>query len=472
MQNKYKALSKNVVLFTISNFGSKLISFLLIPLYTLYLTTSDYGTADLVTTTVSLLIPVLTVNVQDAVLRFSLDKRYTPKQSLRVGIKINAIANFVFVIALLTIRGTGVVKLAPLYCIFAYASFSGGAINNTLQMYLKAVDKVFILTISSILQTLIVCVGNVIALVCLQSGINGYLVVSIIGFVVPAIIMVLAGHIFPLGDAKEDRQIEREMLAYSIPLVLNSVSWWINNASDRYILTFFCGVAVNGIYSVAYKIPTILSTIQSIFYNAWSISAITEFDRNDEDGFFGKTYSVYSFMCMSACAGIIAFNEFLATFLYSGEFFAAWKYVPILLVATLFNGLALFQGCVFTAIKKTKIISSSTLLGAGVNTVFNFILIYYWGGIGAAIATFLGYLTTWIVRTVWLKKYIHMKVNWVRQILSYIVLCTEAICATYYPSIGLSFAFIGILLLLNADFVREIVKVIGKNIRRNKKSAS
>ena len=99
--------------------------------------------------------------------------------------------------------------------------------------------------------------------------------------------MILAGQIFPLGDTKEDKQIEREMIAYSVPLILNSVSWWINNASDRYILTYFSGVAVNGIYSVAYKIPTILSTIQSIFYNAWSISAITEFDRNDTDGFLG-----------------------------------------------------------------------------------------------------------------------------------------------------------------------------------------
>lgn len=385
MQDKYKALSKNVALFTISSFGSKLISFLLVPLYTLYLTTEDYGTADLVTTTVSLLIPVLTVNIQDAVLRFSLDIRYTPKQSLRVGLKINTVANLFFIIVLFALKELGYLQLTPIYCIFAYASFSGGAINNTLQMYLKAVDKVFVLTISSILQTVIICVGNIIALVFLHSGINGYLIVSIIGFIIPAIIMILAGQIFPLGDTKEDKQIEREMIAYSVPLILNSVSWWINNASDRYILTYFSGVAVNGIYSVAYKIPTILSTIQSIFYNAWSISAITEFDRNDTDGFFGNTYSVYSFMCMLACAGIIAFNRVLAGFLYSGEFYSAWKYVPILLVATLFNGLALFQGCVFTAIKKTKIISSSTLLGAGVNTICNFVLIFLWGGIGAAL---------------------------------------------------------------------------------------
>ena len=72
-KNKYRDLSKNTILFTINSFGSKIISFLLVPLYTYVLSTSDYGTADLVTSTVSLLVPVLTLNVQDAVLRFSLE---------------------------------------------------------------------------------------------------------------------------------------------------------------------------------------------------------------------------------------------------------------------------------------------------------------------------------------------------------------------------------------------------------------
>ena len=122
----------------------------------------------------------------------------------------------------------------------------------------------------------------------------------------------------------------------------------------------------------------------------------------------------------------------------------------------------------FTAIKKTKIISSSTLLGAGVNTICNFVLIFLWGGIGAALATLLGYLTTWTVRTVWLKKYIHMRVNWMRQVLSYIVLCAEAICATYHPNIVLNFAFVGILLLINAGLVKDSLIMLGRIVKRKR----
>ena len=81
---KYAALSKNTVLFTVNSFGSKMISFLLVPLYTYVLNAKDFGTADLVTSTVSLLIPILTLNIQDAVLRFALDKDKNKKDVIRI----------------------------------------------------------------------------------------------------------------------------------------------------------------------------------------------------------------------------------------------------------------------------------------------------------------------------------------------------------------------------------------------------
>ena len=72
--NKYRYLFKNIGLLALSNFATRLISFFLVPLYTNILTTTEYGTYDLFYTTVSVLIPILTLNIHDAVLRFSLEK--------------------------------------------------------------------------------------------------------------------------------------------------------------------------------------------------------------------------------------------------------------------------------------------------------------------------------------------------------------------------------------------------------------
>ncbi len=134
---------------------------------------------------------------------------------------------------------------------------------------------------------------------------------------------------------------------------MNSLAWWVNDVSDRWVVTLVCSAAANGIYVVAYKIPTILSTLQAIFYNAWAISAVKEFDPKDRDGFLGRMYEFYSGAMAICCTGIMLLNVPLAAFLYSNEFFEAWRYVPLLLVGVLLNGLALFEGCLFTAARNT-----------------------------------------------------------------------------------------------------------------------
>lgn len=88
MNNKYKELGKNVFLFTLSGFIPKILSFILVPLYTSYLTTYDYGISDLIVTTVQLLIPILTLDIQDAVMRYSLDKNYDNTNVLSYAVHV------------------------------------------------------------------------------------------------------------------------------------------------------------------------------------------------------------------------------------------------------------------------------------------------------------------------------------------------------------------------------------------------
>lgn len=89
-----------------------------------------------------------------------------------------------------------------------------------------------------------------------------------------------------------------------------------------------------------------------------------EFDPKDRDGFLGRMYELYSGAMTICCSGIMVLDVPLVAFLYSNEFFEAWRYVPLLLVGVLLNGLALFEGCLFTAARNTGAVSSTTLVGA------------------------------------------------------------------------------------------------------------
>ncbi len=429
---KYSNLSKNTLLFTLNNFGSKIISFLLVPLYTAVITTEEYGIVDLITSAVLLLIPVLTLNIQDAVLRFSLDKNENPAEVITVGLRQNLIGAAVLGVGLFVLSYFEVLQMELRYVMFLFAYYLLHGLYNCLSMYLKSTDRVGVLVVSSLANTLITCVLNIVLLLVVRMGINGYLIANIAGTAVANVMMLFGGKI--LRDCKRHvrRGLTRSMMLYSAPLIFNAVAWWINNASDKYVLAWLTGsVALNGIFAVAYKIPTILSTVQTVFYNAWSISAIKDFDENDSDGFIGKIYTLYSCVSVVGCALVMLLNVPLAQLLYAKDFFAAWEYVPFLLLGTVFNGLALFEGCLFTAVKKTREVMYTTVAGAAVNFVANIAFILLIGPVGVSIATMLGYFTTWLVRTVQVRKIVRMRVSWPREIIALALLTAQTVLALW-----------------------------------------
>lgn len=465
MKNKYKDLSVNTLIFTISSFGSKFISFFLVPLYTAILTTSEYGSVDLMTITAQLLIPVLTLNVQDAVLRFTLEKDYKKEDVITVSCRTILVSSTILLAILGIVEYTNIFSLSINYLVFLFFAYLMGTINNSLSMYLRSTNQMKLIGICGVINTLVACIANIILLLVIKLGVNGYMIAYISGTFVANIGMFALGHVWTdLKHGHWNKEIAKLMFTYGFPLVFNSIAWWINNASDRYILTFFCGTALNGIYTVSYKIPSILSMIQSTFYNAWSVSAITEYDKNDNDGFIGNVFSFYTIACIIFCSGIMMFNVFIAKIIYSNEFFVAWKYVPLLLVGTVFNGLGLFIGCIFTAVKRTKDISTTTLAGACINTVLNFALIPIIGATGAAFATLVGYFAVFAVRLNKLKGIVKMKVNWMPIVISTIILCGQCGLATFVENSFIQIPFVIAILVINRNIFIKIIGMLKKKL--------
>ena len=453
-KEKTKKLMTNMILFTVGNMGSRLLVFFLVPLYTYALSTADYGIADLVSTTAFLLIPIMTLNIQDAVLRYGLDSMYDTKAVLSVGIKLNFIGAIVTAGLCMLAALLNLFKWNWYVYFFLFFIYFFGAINNCMSFYLKACDEIKLVTISGIINTAITCLLNIVALIVLKCGLVGYLSAYMLGSFFSSVYLFLKGHLYAKIIINPDKTVEKEMIHYSKPLILNSVAWWINNSSDRFIVTYFCGVAVNGIYSVAYKIPSILTTLQTVFYNAWSISAVTEFDSEDSDGFIGKTYSVYCFLNSIACSIIMIFSIPIAKVLYQKEFFIAWTYTPFLLVGTFFCGISLFQGCIFTAVKQTVIVSKTTILGAVINTFFNIILIFCIGAQGAAISTMLGYFSTFLGRHIYLRRFVDMKMNWTEHFVSIIILIVQACVAGSYNNVIYEIVLFALLLIVQKDSIK------------------
>lgn len=469
MASKQKYLAKNVLLFSISGFVPKFLSIILIPLYTSYLTTAEYGVSDLISTTVSLLIPIFTLDIQDAVMRFALDKSYDQKDVFSVAIRIIMIGTAlvcggVAIVSLLNIPG-----IEKSYLLFFVIMYFSTAVYNTVSLFCRGIDKVSVMVVGSIINSAVSLSANILFLAVFHWGLNGYLLANSLGSVIALIWCFIGAKLHQYWEFSIPRNVHKDMIAFSFPLIFSVIAWWINNASDRYILTWMSGVAVSGLYAVSYKIPNVLSMFQNIFAQAWSISAVKEFDKNDTDRFMSNTYNMMNFGMTALCSGIMIMNIPIAKILYSNDFFEAWEYVPPLLISVVFNAMALFIGSIFTAVKDTKTLSVSTVIGAVVNAVCNFVFIYFWGAYGAALATMLGYAVVLIMRHIILQKHILLHLKWARDLVVYVILLIQMLLSLWGVEtlILQAILFIVILVLYRKEFV-SIQKAFVRIIRTKK----
>ena len=412
MSGKYSFFSKNILLFTISGVIPKVLAFIIIPIYTSYLSTEDYGIADLIHTTVDLLMPIFALRIHDAVLRFAMDKQKNPKEVFSCGLLITWIGILIVGIATTIIAQFNFVEKQ--YLIIFFLTFFVLANNHVVVRFCRAINKVGVITVAGIANSVVMFTANLLFLMVFKFGIYGYLYASILGSATCLLICIFGGKVYKYLTFSHNNALFKLLITYSFPLIFSALAWWVNNASDRYILAWLCGVSIGGIYAVAYKIPSLLAAVQDIFMQAWSISAIKEFDKEDTDGFVGNIYTILQCVMAMAASLLMCLNLPIAKIIYAKDFFIAWKYVPPLLFALYFNALSLFLDGLFMAANGTKYIAVFSGVGAIVNTILNFALIYLFGAYGAALATFIGFGCGFLLKAKYIKKYISIKYDKVK----------------------------------------------------------
>lgn len=469
-KNRYITLTKNVGILTLGNFGSKLLSYFLLPLYTSYLSTEEYGAYDLLSTTINLIIPLLTVNAAASLMRFSLDKDVDPSEVITTGSFIVIKGLLLFLGCVVINRILNVFDFINQYLLYFVLLYVLSVLSQVLGSIAKGLEDVVGMAMNGVVHTFFQLLLNILFLVQWDLKLEGYFLANIISLLISSLYLIIRLRVWKYISFKSISHVtEIKMLKYGGPLIITSIGWWINNASDRYVVTWLCGVGINGIYSVAYKIPSILMTLQSIFNQAWQISTVGEYNKNDTNGFFSNIYNVFNVLNVLGCSLLIMSTKIVARILFAKEFFAAWQYAPFLIISVVFGSLIGVIDGIFQAVKDSKIQSKSVALGAALNVILNIILVYLWGAIGAAISTVIAYVITWIISFVNVKKYIELRINIKKQLCSYLVLCLQALSFIFMDdsivlyTIQFCFAFV-----LMMFYMRDIKDIIVVTMKRKK----
>lgn len=467
-------LFQNTLIYTIGNLLSKIIGFLMLPVYTNYLTTSQFGRFDLLITAVTLMLPIVTLQISDAAYRYLVDEEDEREKEKVItnaffGLLINVVVGFSVVMLILILTYQITYTKLELICFFLLA------FSNLLFVFLQQVirglksNKEFAL--SGIINALLLALLSILFLVFMDLEYIGLLIANILAYFMAVAYILFKINIFNYVKFKLfNARLYKILILYSIPLIPNLISWWAINFSDRILISYYLGVDQNGIYAIANRFSTILFFMTTVFNLAWQESAILSFKDSNKDKYYTLVFSKYLRFLFTTILILISGIGIAVPIILNESYQEAQYIVPFLFYGVVFSAFSSFYGTGFQSSKNTNEAVVSSLAAGIINIGLNILLLPRIGVLAAGISTLIAFFIMWLIRVYQTKKYFNIKIN-IKDFISLIlinILFVLVFFVTHYIYIklflfALSFA---IFAAFNRDMISQIIKKLGSLKRR------
>lgn len=398
---KYSMLVSNTILFAVSNFGSKLVSLFIQPYLTYALESPDVmGVTKLMQAVTNLLIPVVSLGVSYAVIRFGLDKNQD-----KASVFMNGLATILLGFGLMVLCWPAVrlIPNAADYLVLLYLCVLASCLRTLCTQFIRARMRNRLVAADGVMTTASLLLFYLLFLSVLNMGATGYLLALFCSDLCSAVFVFVAGGCGKFFDLRKfDRPLWGEMLRYCVPMIPAAISFWIINASDQFYVQAMCdGVggrsseAWVGLLGVGYFLPQLITFVGQFFYEAWQLSAVTE--EEERETFFNRVFRAFASVLFCCAAGIIWLCQPLMN-LFRADYFEAWQFVPFLVLASMCTCLNNFLNSVYVVYKRSSSSLVTMLAGAALNLVLNYLFILWFGPVGVTSASFLSLLLVFLLR--------------------------------------------------------------------------
>lgn len=461
MERKYKSLGINTVLVFVGKLGSGLITFFMLPLYTRWLGPEEFGLAELVNTYSNIILSVATCCMADAIFIF-------PKTSDEVGKKKYFTSGLV--VACLGIILAFLLSLILKSSIFSeigtFHTNSSQIIllssclffQNYTQQFTRCINKMTIYSASGVILSFAIAIYALLLIPI--HGVDGYIYSLELANITAAVFSFIASGLYKYFNLDcFEKDFSFRLLKYGVPLIPNSIMWWLVDGINRPIMEAKMGLTAIGIYAVASKFPSILNVISGAFSNAWGISVSEEYGKEDFNQYFNKIFKLVFFVLMFFSILISILSKPIIIFFTTAEYIEAYKLLPILLLSVIFSNASGLVGGIFMVKKQSKYFFYSSTFGAIVSVVSTLFLVDLYGVYGVAWSAVVSFLVMSLVRIYYIWNDIKTMnvLYYVKSLLLYILL----IMALLYLDSFLKYVVIILLLCMHLSINKSLILSIG-----------
>ena len=429
--NRGEKLLKNTIIISISKICTSLLTFLLLPLYTGILSPEDYGIVDLVNTLIYLMVPIVTLQLEQSVFRDLIEARNNKDKQISIistGIIQLSVQLFSFVLLFLIIYPF----IQNKYKVFLVINLIAYIFVSFFLQIARGVGETRKYALGSFVSAIFTIIFNIIFLVVFNFGAYGMLLGSLIGYgsaIIYLFFSIKLYKYFKISSYK--KTLLKTLLKYSIPLVPNALSWWIFNASDRLIVSSILGVSQNGILSASLKFSSIITTLYNIFDTSWIESISANIHDKDIDDFFIFMFNIMINLFASFCLGLISFMPIIFPIMINSNYSNGYGLIPISIISAFLNVIQGMTAVVYAAKKNTGFIAKTSVTAAIINAVVHLLLIHSIGLFAAVISTLVSFIVLMSYRVHGINKnYFKIRFN-KKMCLNILFLCVF-VCIGYY----------------------------------------
>lgn len=410
--DRYSRLGKNTLLVFMGNAGSKLIGLIMLPFYTKWLSVDDYGLTDILNVYVSLLLGVITCCIAESLFIFPKgcnddDKKEYFTSGISFLLVSMAITAIVFAIISFVGNHIGWSNSFADNIWIIYGMIACSMMQQVTQQFTRSLDKMTVYSMTGIVVTVFTILFSF--LIIPKHGVYGYVLSTNLACFVGALYSFsFSGSYRYLNFNFVSKEKCKEMLKYSIPLIPNGIMWWLVGALNRPIMESNVGLYGVGLYAVANKFPSIISTLFVIFGTSWQISVLEEFGKPGYSNFYNKVFRLVFVLLFFALIVLTLSSELLISVFADEKFHEAWRYVPILALGVMFSNVSGMAGANFSASRQSKYYFYSSIWGAVVAVILNIFLIPLCGLYGAVLSVAFSFLAMAISRVAYAWKYVKL----------------------------------------------------------------
>ena len=478
-----KDIAGQTVVYGLPSIIGRLLTYLLVPLYTYTFSTADYGTVNALYAYVSFLNIVLTYGMETSLFNFS--RLQEDKQKTFSTIYTSVSVTSVIFLLFAFVFKNNIAQLVrvpehPEYIIWIAGILSTDAISAIAFAKLRERNKARRFAMVKSVNIVLNLVLNIFFIAICPKIIEdpgnplygvvkniynpnigiGYIFISNLAASIIALAMLLPEML--KAGIHFDKELWKKMMPYAMPLLVAGFAGMINETLDRILLTWLLpeeiGRQQTGIYGACYKISLILT----MFVQAYRYAAEPYFFANSKDPDFKKNYAVitkyFIIICLLIFLGTMLNISWIQYFI-GEKFRSGLKVVPILLIANLFLGIFYNLSIWYKLVNKTVYGTYLTVIGASITIILNCIWIpstgYFAGYMGSAWATLICYATCMILCFVWSRKHFPVKFDTLH-IFGYFALSLTL----YFLSANISFPSRMIELVINNILIVLFVAVV------------